>query len=280
MFSKFLTNISLFFLKDIVMQFKGTFKNFDRVLEYTGINEDSISYISNISFISIFFLIVIEFAFIYLMIRLGILFNLFSFFITIFISFTFAFMIFLLLFKYPFFILNKIKKEIGSEFQRSIKHLSVLRDENLTIKDVLNVFENLENNELLSREAKKIIALNKRNHNLKDTFKSIISETYSEVEKNFFRKLIEVIDKKEDLNQVILDFLTSLEQSKRELSEQKKSRINILFLMSIFLFFFFIVILIIFFITFTDYFLLKESLLIFSIIFAVIEFILIGILYK
>jgi hypothetical protein len=280
MFSKFLTNISLFFLKDIVMQFKSTFKNFDRVLEYTGINEDSISYISNISFISIFFLIVIEFAFIYLMIRLGILFNLFSFFITIFISFTFAFMIFLLLFKYPFFILNKIKKEIGSEFQRSIKHLSVLRDENLTIKDVLNVFENLENNELLSREAKKIIALNKRNHNLKDTFKSIISETYSEVEKNFFRKLIEVIDKKEDLNQVILDFLTSLEQSKRELSEQKKSRINILFLMSIFLFFFFIVILIIFFITFTDYFLLKESLLIFSIIFAVIEFILIGILYK
>ncbi|MDD4049892.1 MAG: type II secretion system F family protein [Candidatus ainarchaeum sp.] len=280
MFSKFLTNISLFFLKDIVMQFKGTFKNFDRVLEYTGINEDSISYISNISFISIFFLIVIEFAFIYLMIRLGILFNLFSFFITIFISFTFAFMIFLLLFKYPFFILNKIKKKIGSEFQRSIKHLSVLRDENLTIKDVLNVFENLENNELLSREAKKIIALNKRNHNLKDTFKSIISETYSEVEKNFFRKLIEVIDKKEDLNQVILDFLTSLEQSKRELSEQKKSRINILFLMSIFLFFFFIVILIIFFITFTDYFLLKESLLIFSIIFAVIEFILIGILYK
>ncbi len=280
MFSKFLTSISLFFLKDIVMQFKSAFKNFDRVLEYTGINEDSISYISNISFISIFFLIVIEFAFIYLMIRLGILFNLFSFFITIFISFTFAFMIFLLLFKYPFFILNKIKKEIGSEFQRSIKHLSVLRDENLTIKDVLNVFENLENNELLSKEAKKIIALNKRNHNLKDTFKSIISETYSEVEKNFFRKLIEVIDKKEDLNQVILDFLTSLEQSKRELSEQKKSRINILFLMSIFLFFFFIVILIIFFITFTDYFLLKESLLIFSIIFAVIEFILIGILYK
>ncbi|NCP72016.1 hypothetical protein GW835_01320 [archaeon] len=280
MFSKFLTSISLFFLKDIVMQFKGTFKNFDRVLEYTGINEDSISYISNISFISIFFLIVIEFAFIYLMIRLGILFNLFSFFITIFISFTFAFMIFLLLFKYPFFILNNIKKEIGSEFQRSIKHLSVLRDENLTIKDVLNVFENLENNDILSREAKKIIALNKRNHNLKDTFKSIISETYSEVEKNFFRKLIEVIDQKEDLNQVILDFLTNLEQSKRELSEQKKSRINILFLMSIFLFFFFIVILIIFFITFTDYFLLKESLLIFSIIFAVIEFVLIGILYK
>jgi hypothetical protein len=271
MFSKFLTSISLFFLKDIVMQFKGTFKNFDRVLEYTGINEDSISYISNISFISIFFLIVIEFAFIYLMIRLGILFNLFSFFITIFISFTFAFMIFLLLFKYPFFILNNIKKEIGSEFQRSIKHLSVLRDENLTIKDVLNVFENLENNDILSREAKKIIALNKRNHNLKNTFKSIISETYSEVEKNFFRKLIEVIDQKEDLNQVILDFLTNLEQSKRELSEQKKSRINILFLMSIFLFFFFIVILIIFFITFTDYFLLKESLLIFSII---------GILYK
>ncbi len=280
MFSKFLTQISSFFFKDLVLMFKDNLKSFEKVLDYTGINEDSVSYISNILFIALFFLIVIEFALIFLMIKLNILFNIFSFFITVFIAFTFSFMIFLLLYKYPYYLLDAIKKEIGDEFNRTIRHLSVLKDENLTIEDVLKVFENLENNDLLSKEAKKIMALTNYNHNLRDTFKSIISETYSEIEKNFFRKLIDVIDKKENLNQVVSDFLSSLEQSRREISEQKKSRINLLFLMYIFLFFLFIIILVILFFTFSDYLYLKDALLVFAIIFGIIEFILVIILYK
>lgn len=280
MFSKFLTKISGFFFRDIVVSFKDNLKGFEKVLDYTGINEDSVSYVSNILFISLFFLIIIEFSLIFLMIKLNILFNLLSFFVTVFISFTFSFMIFLLLFKYPYYLLDGIKKQISDEFDKTIRHLSVLRDEKLTINDVLNVFLNLENNEILSKEARKIISLTNYNHNLRDTFKSIISETYSEVEKNFFRKMIDVIDKKEELNQVVIDFLTSLEQSRREISEQKKSRVNLLFLMSIFLFFVFIIILVILFFSFSDYFFLKDALLIFAIIFGVIEFILIFILYK
>jgi hypothetical protein len=280
MFSKKLTKISLFFFKDIVSKFQFAFSNFDNVLDYTGINEDSISYVSNILFISLFSFIVLEFLSIFLMINLNILFNLLSFFITIFISITFSFMIFLLLYKYPYYLLDSKKKQITSEFNRTIKHLSVLKDEDLTIKDVLNIFINLEGNDFLSTEAKKIITMTNQRHNLRDVFKTIIYETYSEVEKNFFRKLIDVIDKKEDLNKVVSDFLNTLEQSKREFSEQKKSRVNLLFSIAIFLFFFFITVLIILFITSLSFSFLKEAILIFSIVFTIIEVLLIIILFK
>ncbi len=280
MFSKFLTKISSYFFKDLIIKLKPNLTGFEKVLSYTEINEDTVTYLSNILFLSLFSLIIIEFGLIFLMIRLNILFNLLSFFITIVISFTFSFMIFLLLYKYPYYLLDIKKKKIDEEFTRNIRHLSVLKDENLSIQDVLNIFKNLENNDLLSKEARKIISLTKQNHNLRDTFKAIISETYSEVEKNFFRKLISVIDKKEDLNQVVSDFLNSLEQSRKEISEQKKSRVNLLFLISIFLFFFFIIILILIFMTVTNLSLLKEMLMIFAIVFSIVEFILVLILFK
>lgn len=280
MFSKFLTQISSFFFKEIVLKFKYNLKSFEKILDYTGINESYVTYLSNILFISLFFLIVVEFSLIFLMIKLNILFNILSFFVTVFIAFTSAFMIFLLLYKYPYYLLSTKKKKIDVEFNTTIRHLSVLKDEKLSITDVLNVFKNLENNDILSKEAIKIINMTKNNQSLRDTFKTIIYETYSEVEKNFFRKMIDVIDGKENLNQVVSDFLSALEQSRREISEQKKSSVNILFLMSIFLFFFFIIILVILFITLQDYFILRDALLIFAIVFGILEFLLIILLYK
>lgn len=280
MFSKFLTKISSFFFKELVLKFKPFIGNLDKVLDYSEINEDYVTYLSNILFITLIFFIIFEFLIIFLMISLNILFNFLSFIVTIVVSFTFSFMIFLLLFKYPFYLLNIKKKKVDEEFTRTIRHLSVLKDEDLSIYDVLKVFENLEGNEILSKEAKKIMLVSKKNTSLKDTFKSIINETYSEIEKSFFRKMIKVIDKKEDLNQVVFEFLTSLEQSRKEKSEQKKSKINLLFLMSVFLFFSFIIVLILIFMTITDLYLLRNMLFIFGIIFTIIEFILILLLIK
>jgi hypothetical protein len=280
MFSKILTRISSFFFKEIILSLGFNLKGFEKVLYYTDINEDYVSYLSNISFIALFFLIVFEFFLIYLMVNWGILFNLLSFVITIIVSFTFGFMVFLILYKYPFYLLNSKKRKIDDEFKKTIRHLAVLRDDNLTITDVLNVFKNLETNFFLSKEAKKIISLTDYNHNLRDTFKSVINESFSEIEKNFFRKLIDVIDKKENLDHVVLEFLNNLEQSRREISEQKKSRVNLLFLVSIFLFFIFLTILIILFVILSTSIYLKQALLFFSIIFSVIEFVLVIILYK
>lgn len=280
MFSRNLSKISSFFLKDIVTKFKSSLHGFDNILRYVGLKEDSVSYISNILFVSLFSMIVLNFLLIFLMIKLNVLFNFLSFTITIFISFTFAFMIFLLLYKYPYYILENIKKQINQEFDKTIRHLYVLRDDNLTVHDVLNVFLNLEQNSIFSKQIKKILFLEKNNHKLKDIFKSIVDGSYSEIEKLFFRKLIEVIDGKENINNVISEFLISLEQSRKEISEQKKSRINLLFLMSIFLFLTAIIILIIILFIIKDLVLLKSILLTFAIIFSIVEFVIIFILYK
>lgn len=280
MFSKFLTRISKYFFKDLVERFKDNLTGFDKVLNYTDINQDSISYVSNILFLSLFFFIVMEFILIFVMINLNILFNFLSFFITIFISFTFTVMVFLLLLKYPYYILNLKKLKIKEELSRNIIHLSTLKDEKLKIEDVINLFKNLEDNDVLTKEAKKIINLKKESHNLKDIFKIIINQTYSEIEKVFFRKMIKVIDKEEDLNKVIFEFLSSLEQSRKEINEQKKTRVNLLFSISFFLFFCFLIILILIFMTIDNPYVLKEFLFIFGIVFSIIEFVIILVLFK
>jgi ABC-type multidrug transport system fused ATPase/permease subunit len=280
MFSKRLTKISKYFFKDILLKHDYFFKDFNKIIEYSDIDENFITYLSNILFISLFSLIFIEFVLIYLMIVLNILFNLFSFFITIFISFTFSFMIFLLLYRYPYYLVDSKKSKISEEFSKTIKHLSVLKDEKLTVHDVLNVFLNIEENYFLSKDAKKILLLESKTKNLKDTLKSVISSSYSEVEKNFFRKLIDVIDKKENLNNVISEFLSYLEQSRKEVSEQKKNRINLLFSILIFLFFIFLFVFLIILFAFSSHLFLKKIILIFAIIFSIVEVLMIFILYK
>lgn len=280
MFSKRLTKISKYFFKDILLKYDYFFKDFNKVLEYSDVDENYLSYLSNILFISVFSLIFIEFILIYLMIVLNILFNLFSFFITVFIAFTFSFMIFLLLYRYPYYLLDSKKSKISEEFNKTIKHLSVLKDDKLTVHDVLNVFLNIEENYFLSKDAKKILLLESRTKNLKDTLKFVIGSSYSEVEKNFFRKLIDVIDKKENLNNVISDFLNNIEQSRKEISEQKKNRINLLFSIFIFLFFIFLFVFLILLFVFSNNLLFKKILLIFAIVFSIVEVVMIFVLYK
>jgi len=280
MFGKIFTKLSTYFLGELVSKFEGRFHNFSKVLTYANINEDSITYISNVSFISFLAFIFLEFGTILMMVKLNILFDIFSFLITILLSFTFASLVFILLCKYPYYVLESKKKEIDYELENSIRHLSVLEDQSLTIKDILNILVKLEHNELLSEEAKKILTLSSINSNLKDTLRQVIKETYSELEKNFFRRLIDVIDNKDQIGKVVNEFLVSLEQLRKETSEQKKSSINLLFEVNIFLFFFVIILLTSLFLVSLDQQTIRSLFMFIAIIFPIVEFILVVILFK
>lgn len=280
MFGKVITKISSYFFKDIVQKLEYRFKDLSLVLEHTSINEDVVSYLSNILFISLYFTLVLEFFLIFLMLKLNIFFNFFSFIVTIFVSGTFGVMVFLILYKFPYYLLDSKKKELNLEVERSVKHLSVLKDEKLTIKDVLVILQNLEGNKILTIEATRLLTLSNLNNNLRDTLLSAINKTYSEAEKNFFFKLVDVIDKKDTLSNVVMDYLGSLEQSKKEINEQKKSRINLLFQVNVFLFFLIIILIVGLFLVPLSQESIKGIILFISIVFPIIEFILIVVLYK
>jgi hypothetical protein len=280
MFGKIFTKLSTYFLGELVSKFGNRFKNFSKILIYVNINEDTTTYISNSLFASFLLFLFLEFGTILMMVRLNILFGLFPFLITIILSFTFASFVFILFCKFPYYLLESKRKEIDFEVENSIRHLSVLDDKSLTINDVLNILLKLENNKLLSEEAKKILTLSKINSNIKDTLSQVIKETYSELEKNFFRRLIDVIDNKDQINKVVNEFLESLEQLRKEASEQKKSSINLLFEVNIFLFFFVIILLISLFLISLDQQTIRSLLMFIAIVFPIIEFVLVVILFK
>jgi len=280
MFGKIFTKLSAYFVGGVVCKFENRFKNFSQVLSIANIGEDVSTYLSNILFISLLTFIILEFTMILVMVKLNILFSLFSFFITIMISFTFGCMVFLLLYRYPHYILDSKKKEIDFELENTIRHLSVLDDDVLTVKDVLILLSSFEQNKLLTKDAKKIISLSNLNYNLKDTLRQVIKETVSELEKNFFRKLIDVLDNKEKISKVVSGFLDDLEESRKVATEEKISRINLLFEVNVFLFFFVIVLLTSLFLVSLDQATLKELLMFIAIVFPIVEFVLIVILYK
>ena len=280
MFGKIFTKLSTYFLGELVSKFENRFKNFSKVLTYANINEDPTTYISNSLFASFLLFLFLEFGTILMMIKLNILFGLFSFLITILLSFTFASLVFILFCKYPYYVLESKKKEIDYELENSIRHLSVLEDKSLTIKDILNILLKLENNKLLSEEAQKILTLSSINSNIKDTLRQVIKETYSELEKNFFRRLIDVIDNKDQIGKVVNEFLESLEQLRKEASEQKKSSVNLLFEVNIFLFFFVIILLTSLFLISLDQQTIRSLLMFIAIVFPIVEFVLVVILFK
>jgi len=280
MFGKIFTKLSTYFLGELVSRFENRFKNFSKILIYVNINEDTTTYISNSLFASFLLFLFLEFGTILMMVRLNIMFGLFPFLITIILSFTFASFVFILFCKFPYYLLESKRKEIDFEVENSIRHLSVLEDKSLTINDILNILLKLENNKLLSEEAKKILTLSKINSNIKDTLSQVIKETYSELEKNFFRRLIDVIDNKDQINKVVNEFLESLEQLRKEASEQKKSSINLLFEVNIFLFFFVIILLTSLFLISLDQQTIRSLLMFIAIVFPIIEFVLVVILFK
>ncbi|MDD3975924.1 MAG: type II secretion system F family protein [Candidatus ainarchaeum sp.] len=280
MFGKILSHISLFLFKDIFIKLQDNFKNFSKVLNYIKVNENAVSYLSNILFISLFLVIVLEFIFIFLMVKLNIYFNIFSFFITIFISFTIGLMIFLVLFKFPYYLLDIKKTELDIEFENSLKHLSVICDNKLSVLDVLRIIISIEDNYLISENTKKIITNSIDDLNLKNSLLYISENTFSEIEKFFLIKLVDVLDKKDNLEDVVLNYLNEIESSRKELSEQRKSKINILFQVNIFIFLIIIILLIIVFIVPITNQTIRQLLGFIAIILPIIEFILILILYN
>jgi len=280
MFGKILTKVASYFMSGLVSKFENRFKSYSQVLNYAEINEDVNTYLSNILFISLLLFILLEFTMILVMVKLNIMFSIFSFFITIMISFTMGGMVFLLLYRYPHFILDSKKKEIDFELENTIRHLSVLDDEVLTVKDILILLSSFENNKLLTKDAKRIIAMSNLNMNLKDTLRQVVKETVSELEKSFFRKLIDVLDNKDNISRVVKEFLEDLEESRKEATEEKIARINLLFEVNIFLFFFVIVLLTSLFLVNLDQVTLKNLLMFIAIVFPIVEFILIVILYE
>lgn len=280
MFGKMLSKISLFFFEDFVKLFDFDLTKFEKVIKYTEIDENSVTYISNIMLISFIVFFIFEILFIFVMITLNIYFNILSFIVTIFLSLTISLLVFLLFFRYPYYLLKIKKNEFDSEIERSIKHLAVMSTKNTTLIDVLNLLKNLEGNILLSKESKTILTVSNLNHNLKDTFNHIIKTTYSKLEKDFFEKLILVNDGKADLNDTLNDFIDNLYKSRKEQNEERKSKINLLFQVSSFLFFFVIILLFAIFLVPFDQESIKQVLYAIAIIFPIVEFILIIILYK
>jgi len=280
MFGRMLSKVSLFFFKDFVKLFDFDLAKFEKVIKYTEIDENSVTYISNIMFLSFIVFVIFEILFIFVMVQVNIYFNLLSFIVTIFLSLTIALLVFLLFFRYPYYLLKIKKSEFDTEIEKSIKHLAVMSNKNTTLIDILNLLKNLEGNILLSKEAKTILTVSNLNHNLKDTFNHIIKTTYSKLEKDFFEKLILVNDGKANLVETLNAFIDSLYQSRKEQSEERKSKINLLFQVNSFLFFFVIILLFsIFLVPFNqDY--IKQVLYAIAIIFPIVEFILIIILYK
>lgn len=280
MFVKFFTKISEFFFSEISKLIVPKFKELSKTLSFTDIEEDAQTYLSNILFLSFLIGIILEFLMIFVMLKLNILFNIFTFVLTIIIAFTFAGLIFIILYNYPKFILLSNKKKIEEELETSIKHLSVLQDKNLTVKDVLYLLQKIDNNKILTVESKRILSMSDLNKNLKETLKYMCDNTYSEQEYSFLSKLIEVLDGKYKLDQVINEYFLSTEQTRKEKEEHQRSRITLLFEINIFLFF------LIFVLIFSVFLMpiyrnsIKEILFAIAIIFPIIELILIIILSK
>lgn len=280
MFGKFLSKISNFFFGEISKYIAPKFKELTKLLAITDIEEDVQTYLSNSLFLSFLFGICLEFLMIFVMLKLNILFSVFSFFLTIIISFTFAVFIFMTLYKYPHYLINSNKRELEEELEISIKHLSVLQDSKMGVKDVLLLFQKIETNILLTSESKKILAMSDLNNNLKSTLKYICNNTYSEKEYDFFSKLIDVLDNKATLSKVISDYLESTEQLRKEREERKRSKITLLFEINIFLF------LLIFILIFSVFLMpfykdsIREILFVIAIAFPIMELILIFILHK
>jgi len=280
MFGKFLSKISNFFFGEISKYIAPKFKELTKLLAITAIEEDVQTYLSNSLFLSFLFGICLEFLMIFVMLKLNILFSVFSFFLTIIISFTFAVFIFMTLYKYPHYLINSNKRELEEELEISIKHLSVLQDSKMGVKDVLLLFQKIETNILLTSESKKILAMSDLNNNLKSTLKYICNNTYSEKEYDFFSKLIDVLDNKATLSKVIFEYLDSTEQLRKEREERKRSKITLLFEINIFLF------LLIFILIFSVFLMpfykdsIREILFVIAIAFPIMELILIFILHK
>jgi hypothetical protein len=280
MFGKFLSKISNFFFGEISKYIAPKFKELTKLLAITDIEEDVQTYLSNSLFLSFLFGICLEFLMIFVMLKLNILFSVFSFFLTIIISFTFAVFIFMTLYKYPHYLINSNKRELEEELEISIKHLSVLQDSKMGVKDVLLLFQKIETNILLTSESKKILAMSDLNNNLKSTLKYICNNTYSEKEYDFFSKLIDVLDNKATLSKVIFEYLDSTEQLRKEREERKRSKITLLFEINIFLF------LLIFILIFSVFLMpfykdsIREILFVIAIAFPIMELILIFILHK
>ena len=280
MFGKTLSKISNFFFGDISKRFAPKFKELIKMLAITNIEEDVQTYISNCLFLSFLVGICLEFFMIFVMLKLNILFTIFTFILTITIAFTFAGFIFMTLYRYPHYLINSNKKEIESELEVSIRHLSVLQDPKMSVKEILYLFQKIESNKILTEESKKILAMSDLNNNLKGTIKYICSNTYSEPEYNFFSKLIDVLDNKTTLSVVITDYLESTEQIRKEKDERKRSKITLLFEINIFLFFLiFILIFSVFLMPFyKDS--IRSILFIIAIAFPIVEIILVLILHK
>ncbi len=280
MFGKFITKISIFLFSDINKIISPYFKNLSKVLNYANIGEDLNSYLCNALFISFIFAIVLEFLMIFVMLKINIFFTILSFLITIFLSFTFAAIIFFVFYRYPFYLINSKKTEVEFEIKNSLKHLSALRDKDLTVRDILLLLQKLEFNSILTIECKKVLSMSSINKNLRGTLEFICKNTYSELEYDFFKKLIDVIDNKKILSDVITEFLENVEQSIRSQNEQRKTKINLLFQVNIFLFF--LIFILVFGVFLTSIFIpqIHSILLMIAIIFPIIEIILIIVLNK
>ena len=280
MFGKFITKISIFLFSDINKIISPYFKNLSKVLNYANIGEDLNSYLCNALFISFIFAIVLEFLMIFVMLKINIFFTILSFLITIFLSFTFAAIIFFVFYRYPFYLINSKKTEVEFEIKNSLKHLSALRDKDLTVRDILLLLQKLEFNSILTIECKKVLSMSSINKNLRGTLEFVCKNTYSELEYDFFKKLIDVIDNKKVLSDVITEFLENVEQSIRSQNEQRKTKINLLFQVNIFLFF--LIFILVFGVFLTSMFIpqMHSILLMIAIIFPIIEIILIIVLNK
>jgi hypothetical protein len=280
MFGKILSRIALFFFKDIVKLFNFDLVKFDKIIKYINIDENSVTYISNVLLLSFIAFVVFEIFLIFVMIKLNIYFNILSFIITIILSLIIFAIVFFLFYRYPYYLLNTKKKEFDFEIEKSISHLSVIADEKLSIIDVLNLLQNLEGNVLLSIETKAILTISNLNHNLRDTLNHVIKTTYSMLEKDFFEKLVLVYDKKANLSDILADFVEVVHQSKKEQNDERKSKVNLLFQISVFLFFFVIILLFVVFLVPFNQEYIKKMLYAIAIAFPIVEFILMIILYK
>lgn len=280
MFGKTLSKISDFFFGSTAKVVAPKFKELTKMLAITNIEEDIHTYIANCLFLSFLIGICLEFFMIFIMLKLNILFTIFTFMLTITVAFTFAGFIFMTLYRYPHYLINSNKKEIETELETSVKHLSVLQDPKMSVKEVLILLQKFESNRILSEESKKILAMSDLNNNLKNTLKYICNNTYSEHEYNFFSKLIEVLDNKTNMSAIISDYINSTEQSRKEKEERKRSKITLLFEINIFLFFLiFILIFSVFLMPFyKDS--IRSILFIIAIAFPIIELILVFILHK
>jgi hypothetical protein len=278
--SKIFSKISLFFFKEIVKMFEPKLSGMKRNLENANINQDVVTYLSNTLFISFLFFIVFEFLIIFLLIFLRIYFDFISFLVTIFISMSFTIIFFMMFYKYPQYIIMAKRQKMEKEIQKSIKHLQALKDPEMTVKDVLLILQKIEYNDLLTKESKKVLSMSNLNQNLRNTLEYVGNRTYSEIESEFFRKLRNVLDKKESLQTVLDEFLQNVEQNIKEEKEQRKSKATLLFAVNVFLFLIVFVFLSgVFFVSLKGP-MIRQILMAIAFIFPIIEIILIIILGK